>query len=105
MGAFSDITSPAFSELAIVLRRSEVAKLPSDIALFHTLRKMNEIKRFKLVFLLRILNWTQGEQRVFEEALASVVAKGLLDFLESPHAIHVEGVTHSEWMPAAAYPK
>lgn len=105
MGAFSDITSPAFSELAIVLRRSEVAKIPSEIALFHTLRKMNEIKRFKLIFLLRILDWSQGEQRAFEEVLESVAAKGLLDFLETPHTIRAEGVTHYQWMPSAAYPK
>ena len=82
MEVFSTITSPVFSELVIVLGAQAVAYLPLGVMLFETLRTMNEARPFKLIFLFL------GEAR--EElagALDSVIARGLLDFLDSPPTI------------------
>ena len=105
MEMFSTITSPVFSELVIVLEANKVWKLSSDIALFQTLREMNEIKRFKLVFLLEILKQSQEEQSILEKTLKWATGNGLLDFLDSPPTIRVEVVVHCEWMPSVVYPR
>ena len=105
MKTFLTITSPVFSELVVILRRDEIENLSADITFFHTWRRMNEIKRFKLVFLLEILGWPEGEREILEEALRSATAEGLLDFLDSPPTIRVESVILYEWIPLAALPK
>ena len=50
----------------------------------------------KLVFLLEILDLSQGERLASEKALRSVAEKGLPDFLDSPPAIRVERIIHGE---------
>ena len=90
MEIFSTITSPVFSELALILGNESIAYLPSDIMLFETLRTMNEVKPFKLVFLLVVPIRLQEEaRRKVAEAIDSVTAKGFLDFLDSPPTIRV----------------
>jgi hypothetical protein len=61
MEVFLTITSPVFSELIVVLSLGAVSHLPSDVALFETLRTMNEVRHFKLVFLLLDLDLPQEE--------------------------------------------
>ena len=52
---------------------------------------MNEVRPFKLVFLLLVPDLLQGEaQRKLAEILDSAVAKGFLDFLDFPPTIRVE---------------
>ena len=85
MDVFSTITSPVFSEVVIVLWGYEIASLPSQVALFQTLRMMNEVRSFKLVFLAEVPGFCLDEERQeLAGALGSVIAKGLLGFLESP---------------------
>lgn len=85
MGTFSTITSPVFSELVVVLWEHGIASLPSDVVLFETLRIMNEIKPFKLVFLVEVVGlYQEEERRELTKALDSVMGRGLLDFLDSP---------------------
>jgi hypothetical protein len=52
MEVFLTITSPVFSELVIVIGVDAVARLPSEVKLFKTLRTMNHVRVFKLVFLV-----------------------------------------------------
>jgi hypothetical protein len=84
MKVFSTITSPVFSELVIIIGAGAVVYLPSEFPLFETLRKMNTLKPFKLVFLLMDSDMflKEGRQKL-EGALDSVATKGLLDFLDS----------------------
>jgi hypothetical protein len=90
MDIFSTIASPVFSELALILGNDAIAYLTSDVMLFKTLRMMNEVKPFKLVFLLVAPNRLQGEARQkLTEAVGLVTAKGFLNFLDSPPTIHV----------------
>jgi len=85
---FSTITSPVFSELAIVISGYMVTYLPRDVTLFETLRKMNEVRPFKLVLTFDAMEIYQEKlRRELKEALDSVVAKGFLDFLDSPPTI------------------
>ena len=88
MDVFSTITSPVFSELVIVYTGIMVAYLPQEVALFETLRMMNVVRPFELVFLLEVSDSYQGKARLeLEEALASATANGLLDFLYCPPTI------------------
>ena len=49
---------------------------------------MNEVRPFKLLFLLSVPDQIQWEGlRELEEALYSVIARGSLDFLDSPPSI------------------
>jgi len=82
MELFSTITSPAFSELAIFIGAGMAIHLPQAVVLFKTLGKMNEVRSFKLVFLLDSSK-EEVRQRLMG-ALDLVTAKGLLDFLDSP---------------------
>jgi hypothetical protein len=87
MEVFSTITSPAFSELAIVVRSSELAYALSN-PIFETLHMMSEIRPFKLVFLLTSLDCFEGEpRRKLEVALDLATERGLFDFLDSPPTI------------------
>ena len=77
-----------FSELAIVIGGHIVTFLPQDVTLFETLRKMNEIRSFKLVFLPEAPESRQEKvRRELVGALDLVAARGLLDFLDSPPTI------------------
>ena len=79
-----------FSEFALILGNDSIAFLLSDTTLFETLRTMNELRPFKLVFFLVAPNRLQGEaQRKLVEAIDSATAKGFLDFLDSPPTIRI----------------
>ena len=49
---------------------------------------MNEVRRFKLVFLLRAPDPCEARRELLE-AIESATAKGLLDFLDSPPTIRI----------------
>ena len=88
MKVFSTITSPVFSELVIVIAGHAIIGLPWEVTFFETLGTMSETRPFKLVFLLEDSDFDQREApRELTEALDSVVAKGFLDFLDSPPTI------------------
>ena len=91
MEVFSTITSPVFSELVIVLGGyNQIRQLPREVVLFKTLRKMSEIRPFKLGFLLVVLDPTNVEPlRKFAADVDRVAAKGLLSFLDSPPTTRV----------------
>ena len=93
MDAFLTITSPVFSELVVILGANAVAHLPSGV-MFDTLRTMNEVRPFKLVFLLVAV----GEaRRRLVGALDSVTARGFLDFLDSPPTIRTARFREHGW--------
>jgi len=88
MEIFSTITSPVFSEFVISIARDEIADLHSDITLFETLRAMNGVRPFILVFLLNLRRSPPEEAlQVLMKALESANTEGLLDFLDSPPII------------------
>lgn len=90
MEIFSTIVSPVFSELALILGNESLTYLPSDIMIFETLRAMNEVKPFKLVFFLVVPIRLLGEARgKVTETLDSAAARGLLGFLDSPPTIRI----------------
>ena len=85
-----------FSELVIINTGYAIDHLPWEVTLFETLRKMNEVRHFKLVFLLKVDNlW--DPRRELAEALDSVAAKGLLDFLHSPPTIRTIRPRYCKW--------
>ena len=84
---FSTITSPAFSELVIVLRSDRFLRLLLDLTSFEVLRMVHRIRPFKLVFLLYIYHLPHGDERVFERALETASAGGHFNFLDSPPAV------------------
>ena len=91
MQVFSTITSPVFSELVIVIWCDQFARALSDVTFFDTLRTMNEVRSFKLVFLLQ--TWSQyvfpwEKRRMFEEAIKSAT-EGPLDFLDRPPTLRL----------------
>ena len=70
-----------FSELAIVITGQTLTHLPWDVALFKTLRKMNEIRPFKLEFMPEASDFHQQKvRRELAGALDLVKAQGFLDF-------------------------
>ena len=89
MEIFSTLKSPVFSELVIVLAGHWTGDLRWEDALFKTLRKMNEFRPFKLVFLLEgPFFGREGVARLaVAEALGSATEKGFLKFLGSPPTI------------------
>jgi hypothetical protein len=94
---FSTVTSPAFSEFVIVVGADAATYLPSEVALFETLRVMNRVRPFKLVFLLVALDSFRGEaRRKLAEALDLVTAGDLLGFLDSPPTIR-SGRPRERW--------
>ena len=109
---FSTITSPVFSELAIVCWYRPFTRLLSDTASFETLRMLNEVRPFKLVFLLQALDRPSTEVRQsLDSSFRSTVVEGLFDFLDSPPDIHfvrasvTGGGPDWEWLPPAVrYP-
>jgi len=89
MEVFSTITSPVFSELVIVLEHDEIADLHSDIRLFETLNRMNEVRPFALVFLVIVGKEHYRQKGVLErleDAISSAAAKGFIGSLDSRHS-------------------
>jgi len=101
MDVFSTITSPVFSELVIILGDAQIHRLPSDVTLFETLRKMNQAKPFKLVFSVQVTDSLQGKlgevRQGLMEALDSATSGGLLDFLDSPPNIRTAPFPIPRW--------
>ena len=98
MWVYSTITSPVFSEVVILVEFNAGVYFPSQVPFFDTLRTMNEIRPFKLVFLLTVLDRFREEaQQKLVGALDSVTARGLLDFLDSPPTIRSTGIYESGW--------
>ena len=64
--------------------------------MFETLRKMNEVRRFKLVFLVEAENALDARREI-TAALVSVTAKGLLDFLDSRPTIRTAHPRYYKW--------
>ena len=97
LGAFSTITSSVFSELVIVIGSSG-ASLPQNVTLFETLRKMHDVRPFKLVFLLE--DWDRwNTRRRLAENLNLVTGNGLVDFLDSPPTIRRAQIYQAMWNP------
>jgi len=63
MEVFSTITSPAFSDLVIVFGGDGMSYLPLKVTLSETLRAMNQVRPFKLVFLFEVKDPFHGEAR------------------------------------------
>lgn len=98
MEVFSTVTSPVFSELVIVLEDDAMSYLSKQVMLFETLRMMNEVRPFRLVFLLEIAYFYQEEvRRGLVEALALITPKGPLDFLDSPPTIRLGTIVSNPW--------
>ena len=85
---FSTITSPVFSDLVVVVA-GHANYLRQEVKLFDTLRMMNDVRPFKLVFLLEGPSPSQWEVWQLEGILKSLTAKGLLDFLNSPPSVRI----------------
>jgi len=95
--AFSTITSPAFFELVIVIA-DYVAYFPKSVAFFETLRTMNEVRPFKLVFSFEVSGSPQGKVRwKLVEAMEMATAKGTFDFLDSPPTVRIARSRHYGW--------
>ena len=87
-----------FSELVIVFTGHGMGYLLWDAILFTTLRRMNKTRPFKLGILLEVSGCPEGEAlRELTEALSSVTAEGLLDFLDSPPVIRSARFRHHGW--------
>ena len=90
MKVFSTITSSMFSELVIIIENDAVTCLSSEVKLFETLRTMNGVRPFKLVFLLMAPDLFREEvRRKLAETLDSVTRRGVLKFLDSPPTIRI----------------
>jgi len=100
MEVFSTITSPVFSELVIVLEDDGIVGLSSDVGLFETLRKMNEVRPFTLVFLVKAeesyCRRTEVIERL-EDAIILATVTGLLNFLDSQPIARITGLPTPEW--------
>ena len=84
-----------FSELVNALASCH---LPLPVTLFAALRRTNEFRHFKLVFLLMVEDpYVCEGRRELAEALDSVTIKELLDFLDSPPTIRVETPRDFKW--------
>lgn len=85
---FSTITSPLFSEVTITVEVRDIPSLPVRVALFKTLRAMNHVRPFNLVFSLVALDYLLEEARQkLVGALDLATSNGSLDFLSSPPTI------------------
>lgn len=80
-----------FSALVLTVRCDRIGRLPWDASLFKTLRKMNDVRPFKLVFSTRVPYVYEGGdvKRELMGALDSVIEKGFLNFLDSPPDIRI----------------
>jgi len=57
---------------------------------------VNGVRRWRLVFLLEVPDFREAQQEL-AEALESVTAKGLLDFLDYPPTIRIARLRHYKW--------
>ena len=110
---FSTITSPVFSELVIIIPDHLLTYLAQEVRFFETLRKMNEVRPFKLVFFLVDLDNDQGGRkrrsaslplkseelwRGWREAMDSEAArKSLPDFLDPPPTARIVQSRTFDW--------
>ena len=92
---FSTITSPVFSKLVTIPTAYPTRYLPREVMLFNTLRKMNKVRPFKLVFLLEVDIDISEVRRELADALELVTVKGLLGFLDSQPTIRNTQACHS----------
>jgi len=102
MEVFSTISSPVFSELVIVLESDEIVGLHSDVELFETLRRMNEIRPFTLVFLVKAEESCCRQADVLErleDAIILATVTGLLNFLDSRPVVRITWLSTPEWEP------
>jgi len=91
MEIFSTITSPVFSDLVFIILRDQFPHLLSDVTFLETLRMMTAVRPFKLAFVLKTPHYSSmDETQNLRSALATVVATGLLNFLDSPPTLRVE---------------
>ena len=82
-----------FSDLVIIVQAGGIARLPSEVELLETLRAMSRVRPFKLVFMLVAPeSFREETRRRLAEALDSVNARGLLDFLRSPPTIRSQRI-------------
>jgi len=96
--ALSTITSPAFSELVIVVDNNSAFRIPLVVVLCEGLRELNELRPFKLVFLFEGPYSSPEEARhVLARCLRSAAARGLLDFLDSPPTIRIAQSRRLGW--------
>ena len=96
----STITSPVFFEVVVVFAGDLVSHLPLKTTLFEGLRKLDEVRPFKLVFLFEGSYHGAGDARsVLERSLDPVIEEGLLDFLDSPPTIRIARSHRCEWNP------
>jgi len=86
-----------FSEVVIITPGYSVANLPQQVTLFDTLRGMDVIRPFKLVFLLYPRDLPGGARRELVEALDLVTEIGFVNFLDSPPSIRIAEDHYSEW--------
>ena len=99
MEVFLTITSPVFSELVIILQEMDITYFRHGVPMFEILRKMYEVKPFKLVFWPEVSDSLQGEvQQKLEGSLNLVTTEGLLDFLDSPPTIRIARSRQSRWI-------
>ena len=97
MELFSTIKSPVFSELVIIIT-SYAVHLPTEVTLFKTLRRMREIRPFKLVFLLEASDFHQEQvRRELVEALDLISASNSLNFLTSEPTIRITRPRNYLW--------
>ena len=92
---FSTIRSPVFFELVVVLANG-VRFLGWEAGLFDTLRRMNEVRPFKLVFSLEASPPSQQETQQLEKVLEFVTSR-LLDFLDSPPSFRIPRSRFYDW--------
>ena len=98
MEVVSTITSPVFSDLVLVYAGHEVTHFPLGSRLFKTLRKVNDIRPFRLAFLLEVPGSLQGKaRRELARTLDSAAVEGHLDFLNSPPTIRNTRLLRQEW--------
>jgi len=94
---FPTITSPVFSELVITHSGYFPDHLPQDAALLETLRKVHEVRPFKLVFLFEVSPILDTREEL-GEALDVLTARGLLGFLDSKPTIRTTWARHNGHM-------
>ena len=85
---FSAIKSSVFSELVVVLGHDDIARFPSDVTLFETLRAMNDVRPFTLVISPIPIRGTEQQQKLMELSRL-VTAQG---FFSPPPAIRLSPI-------------
>jgi len=85
---FFTITSPVFSEIVLVFRRTELFR-PYHIP-FETFREMYSKRKFRLVFCLEVLKkYRNVGLNVMRRRMDLEIARKRLDFLASPPTLAI----------------